>query len=410
MKKLGRNEQCPCESGKKYKNCCFDKDYEFFENEQGEIVKRVKLDEPIVQDILTKQDARFKDIFGREKSGNDPIFPDILLLSEEDYKERVSEMLAMNNISPQIIYAFNKLGYCIVDGLQGKYTDKELSDWKSAINEYFQIKEGKIKIEVSSFAKNVEKIETSFEKLKLLYALIIHKYNKELPGQEVNDTEFLRSYCYFILAKNLKTIKSIEVLTNSNLGEDAIILIRSIYENYLQILMVIYSPQQLHDELDAKIGLIQNLYERKKGNFNTLIDKQTKKEVRFLTGIKRAILNPNTKIEDEAIYSYLYNFLSSFTHPDISTIGQYTSDEGFTHVERNLITEAKLYLCLVNILLMSELADSSLIDDVSLNDLKNFISEINPVLQSVLKEIIEEGATSLPKEFLERINSIRTYS
>ncbi|MGN6436331.1 MAG: hypothetical protein ACTHMM_07340 [Agriterribacter sp.] len=48
---------------------------------------------------------------------------------------------------------------------------------------------------------------------------------------------------------------------------------------------------------------------------------------------------------------------------------------------------------------MSELIDSSLIDDISLNDLKNFISEINPVLQGVLKETIEEGSTSLPKDF-----------
>ena len=406
MRKIKRNEQCPCESGKKYKNCCFNKDYEFFENNEGQIIKRIKLDQPIVQDILTKQDVRFRDIFGRERLGNDPIFPDTLLLSEEDYKEQVSEMLAMINVAPQIIYAFNKLGYCIVDGLQGKYTDQELADWKSAINEYFQIKEGKIRVEISSFAKNVEKIETSFEKLKLLYALIIHKYNKELSVREADDPEFLKSYCYFILSKNLKTIKSIEVLIDNNLGEDAIILIRSIYENYLQILMAIYSPQQLQDELNAKIGLIQNLYERKKGNFNTLINKQTKKEVRLLTGIKRATLNPNTKIEDEAIYSYLYNFLSSFTHPDISTIEQYIGSEGFTHVERNLIIESKLYLCLVNILLMSELIDSSLIDDISLNDFKVFISEINPVLQGVLKEVIEDGAAILPKEFLDRINKI----
>lgn len=25
-KKVGRNEQCPCGSGKKYKNCCYEKD------------------------------------------------------------------------------------------------------------------------------------------------------------------------------------------------------------------------------------------------------------------------------------------------------------------------------------------------------------------------------------------------
>jgi len=363
MRKIGRNELCPCESGKKYKNCCWKKDYEFFENENGEIFKDIKIDEPIVQDILKKQDDRFRNIFGRERTDDEPIFPDSLLLSEEDYKERVSEMLESINVAPQIIYAFNKLGYCIVDKLTNKYTDQQLADWKNAINEYFQIKQGKVKIEASTIVKNIKKIEASFEKLKLLYALIIHKYNNELITQKSVDTNSLKSYCYFILAKNLKSIKSIEILINNNLGEDAVILLRSVYENYLQILMAIYAPEQLQDELDAKMGLANQQYERKKGNFNILINKLTKKEVRILTGIKRATLNPDTKMEDETIYVYLYDFLSSFTHPDIASINQYVGNDGFTHLERNLIIESKLYLCLINTLLMSELKNSSLIDE-----------------------------------------------
>ena len=26
IKKIGRNEKCPCDSGKKYKKCCYDSD------------------------------------------------------------------------------------------------------------------------------------------------------------------------------------------------------------------------------------------------------------------------------------------------------------------------------------------------------------------------------------------------
>jgi hypothetical protein len=137
MKKIGRNEICPCGSGKKYKHCCFNKDYVFFENSDGETVKSIPINEPVVSDILNKQENRFKDVFGRERINREPIFLDGLLISEDDYKEKVVELLKSINVRPQIIYAFEKLGYCILEGQQGKYTDKELDEWDNAIQEYW---------------------------------------------------------------------------------------------------------------------------------------------------------------------------------------------------------------------------------------------------------------------------------
>jgi hypothetical protein len=37
MEKIGRNHQCGCGSGKKYKNCCYNKEIEWFKDDKGDI-------------------------------------------------------------------------------------------------------------------------------------------------------------------------------------------------------------------------------------------------------------------------------------------------------------------------------------------------------------------------------------
>ena len=41
MKKIGRNDPCPCGSGKKYKKCCLKKD-RYFKNLPEDALKRLK--------------------------------------------------------------------------------------------------------------------------------------------------------------------------------------------------------------------------------------------------------------------------------------------------------------------------------------------------------------------------------
>src|SRR5438128_8386281 len=99
---ISRNDPCPCGSGNKYKKCCMPKSIK----EDGLI--------PItseIQEILDRENDRFKAIMGRDISGDDPIMPLTLGMSESEYKRNVSEMLSGIGVDKRVIYAFNKLGY-----------------------------------------------------------------------------------------------------------------------------------------------------------------------------------------------------------------------------------------------------------------------------------------------------------
>lgn len=99
---------------------------------------------------------------------------------------------------------------------------------------------------------------------------------------------------FFIITKNLKTIESIESLINNHYCEDALGLIRSIYENYLQIMMIIHAPQQLLKELEVKVVISENAHVRKNNSFTVIQNKETSEEIILLTGIRKAALNVHT--------------------------------------------------------------------------------------------------------------------
>jgi hypothetical protein len=44
-KRLPGNAPCPCDSGKKYKHCCYDKGFEYLVDEEGEIFKSIPMTE-----------------------------------------------------------------------------------------------------------------------------------------------------------------------------------------------------------------------------------------------------------------------------------------------------------------------------------------------------------------------------
>jgi hypothetical protein len=52
--KPSRNAPCPCGSGRKYKQCCIDKDFQWTTDEQGQISKSVPMNEEAME-ILQKQ-------------------------------------------------------------------------------------------------------------------------------------------------------------------------------------------------------------------------------------------------------------------------------------------------------------------------------------------------------------------
>jgi SEC-C motif len=53
-KKLSRNTPCPCGSGKKYKHCCWGKNFDWEEDESGNLYKSIPMTREMA-DILQEQ-------------------------------------------------------------------------------------------------------------------------------------------------------------------------------------------------------------------------------------------------------------------------------------------------------------------------------------------------------------------
>ena len=75
-RKVSRNAQCPCESGKKYKDCCITKRFQWLVDENGIFYRSMKM-HPEVAAALRQQERRFVETFGRKPRKDDPVFLDM---------------------------------------------------------------------------------------------------------------------------------------------------------------------------------------------------------------------------------------------------------------------------------------------------------------------------------------------
>ena len=132
-KKISRNDPCPCGSGKKFKKCCIDKDFDWLEDEDGNIFKSIPMSDDMMQ-IFGKQRQAFIDRNGREPDPDDPVFPD---MPHPEYLEHgMVEMMKRANIDPAKIYAFEKTGRIVTEENQDILTEADLMEWEAAIEEY----------------------------------------------------------------------------------------------------------------------------------------------------------------------------------------------------------------------------------------------------------------------------------
>lgn len=132
-KKISRNDPCPCGSGKKYKKCCIDKDFDWVEDDNGNILKSVPMS-PEMLDVLSDQREAFTERFGREPGPDDLVFPDIG--HPEHVEHEMVELMKAADVDPAKIYAFEKTGRLVTEENQALLSDEELDEWEAAIDEY----------------------------------------------------------------------------------------------------------------------------------------------------------------------------------------------------------------------------------------------------------------------------------
>lgn len=133
-KRISRNALCPCGSGKKYKVCCYDKGFEWQEDEAGTLYKSVPMTDEVAG-VLEQQKQKFIEKFGREPGPDEPIFFD--MPHPEHLEAMMVEDMKAAGLAPAFIYAFEKTGGLLVTQQnQHLIPEKDLAAWDAAIREY----------------------------------------------------------------------------------------------------------------------------------------------------------------------------------------------------------------------------------------------------------------------------------
>jgi hypothetical protein len=132
-KKLSRNAPCPCGSGKKYKHCCYSKDFAYEEDDGGKIFKSIPMSQEMV-DLLEQQRRNFIKKYGREPGPNDRVFFD--MPHPEQIEHLTVQAMKQAGIDPAIIYAYEKTGRLVTEDNQHLLSEADLDEWQAAIEEY----------------------------------------------------------------------------------------------------------------------------------------------------------------------------------------------------------------------------------------------------------------------------------
>ncbi len=125
---VSRNQPCPCGSGKKYKKCCYHKDFKYVEDEQGTIHRQIRVDDNTA--------AMLFDELGIDPKSADPerlLFEGVNL---EHVEHEISAALDKAGIDPAIVYAFQETGLLISEGNEDQFSQIDLDLWQSKIDEF----------------------------------------------------------------------------------------------------------------------------------------------------------------------------------------------------------------------------------------------------------------------------------
>lgn len=109
----GRNDPCPCGSGKKFKRCCAGKSFTFVDNSEDSVTLAIPM-HPGSRQVISKLEADFVRHFERQPGEGDPMMLGKYLMSDEDIEHATVQAMIAAKTDPAHVYAYKKTGYLIV--------------------------------------------------------------------------------------------------------------------------------------------------------------------------------------------------------------------------------------------------------------------------------------------------------
>lgn len=357
---VGGREPCPCGSGSTYARCCKKRKFKWVRDQKGHFAKSVPFGDE-VKKILKDTEERFILTFGRKPRKTDPVFVERYYVSEKDMEREMLRAMRSADVSPTLRYAHKKTGFIIMSpkDLQ-KLTPQEQEEWEDAIDEFNdRIEAGYDVEEILEDDDPPEFMREHVRKNQIVLGYFIDKHFNHYRRRLGSDSN-VEMVAGFATTNFARTLKSIHILLENDVGYDAYILLRALYENYLMLRYVYRHPGDVEIFI-AQLGILADTHEMAVSKSGTpiqdqILDLSTGKKIKIPTRWKMASALGNL---DQQLYNDLYRQLSSYSHSEFSNVRHFIADSGFDFLRADFSFDAVMICHLLSLLFFDCLKGNS---------------------------------------------------
>jgi len=235
------------------------------------------------------------------------------------------------------------------------------------------------------------------------------KKNGEIDGGDAFSDFFL-----FCLTKSFKSFGAVNTLIQHQFSQDALILLRTVYETYLILSYLIKNPMEINEILGKRLGFSKGVYQKIKDTKGRIIRGKlidTRNQEVFDFGISISKISKSGRYEiDGLIHEILYKFLSEFVHPNMICSVGYMDVKNCKFSYRN--NESYLIPMWISVYLQTiiqhEIHDFFVIDDSMKKNLEKICSNNLTVLMDFFTYLSTQSEDNKVKFdlFIKRLNII----
>lgn len=252
-----------------------------------------------------------------------------------------------------------------------------------------------------------------FEVLATRYALTLNLCEDIIKRHGVarniregaNGTHSFHDYQFLCFTKATKTLGSIYITSTAFRGEDSLILVRSVYEAYVQMAFLFKNPEAINDLVANRVRATAGevIADRKKRRY---LDIATQKEVGEMHSIGK-MARGTSWMTDSKIHEFLYSYLCSYSHMDIQCLPYFIEGDRFTTLNKDRIHQAGFYSTFYAVLLLDLMGLLKLHSITYRRKTARSLRETKRVLVSILGEMSRLNENGdVPSHFMKRLATV----
>lgn len=216
------------------------------------------------------------------------------------------------------------------------------------------------------------RLSNRLEKQITLCQTFVDNYSvaKAIYFDDFKNRDFIvNDFLHFCFAKSCKSLLAVEALIKIHCSEDALIILRSAYENYIHITYLLNHPESIDEFVQKKVGLHTGTFKyaetsRGKINRRNIIDSETNELLPFGVSNMRMLEGSRHSLDCE-VYNVMYPFLSEHVHTHMMASGSYrdrTVQWKYTYSRGANDLQALTLSVYISVLLLNEAVDFEAVD------------------------------------------------